>query len=153
MADTTLNQAAAIRAHDNLDGSYSEGTYIQGGSGTIRVNAGYTGIGQTAKSYVGKTALSTTLATTITLETVTTGKIFFITDLFLSHDTALVLDFRLQSNGVDIFRAPVKGDTAPVQMAGMETQPVAQSGQVVTLLLPAAAGPPNAYYMVSGIEQ
>lgn len=118
-----------------------------------RVNAGYVAPGQSTKTYAGKTALSIGGTTTVTLETVTAGKTFIITDIYLSHDTSAQLDCRLQAAGVDIFRAVVKGDTAPLQMAGMETQPVATSGQSVTLLLPQVAGATNAYYFISGIEQ
>ena len=64
-----------------------------------------------------------------------------------------MIDTRIQANGVDIFRAPVKGDTAPVQIAGIESQPSVASGQVLTILYPATPSPPNAYVNVSGFEQ
>ena len=124
------------------------------GSDTQRVNAGFVANGQTIKNYTGKQALSTTLVTTITLETVTTGKSYVITDLYLSIDTAtLVPDVQIQAGGVPIFRGVLKGDTAPIQMAGMESQPNASSGQVVTIVIPAVAGPPNFLFFVGGFEQ
>lgn len=46
-----------------------------------RVSAGFMAAGQTAKQYVGKQSTSTTAATTVTLETVTTGKTYYITDI------------------------------------------------------------------------
>lgn len=117
-----------------------------------RVNAGGMAPGQTAKQYTGKIALSNSVITTITLETVTAGKTFYITDLYLSADGTQVMDMRLQAAGVDIFRAIVKGDTAPLQMAGIETQPFGAAGQVVTLVFPVTTNV-NGYYAVFGYEQ
>ncbi len=120
---------------------------------TFRVNAGSAAIGQTLKIFTYKVALSASATTTQTLETVTAGKTFYITDIFLSHDSAAVIDVRIQAAGVDIFRAPPKGDTAPVQMAGIESQPSATAGQLVTVLYPITASPPNAYGVICGFEQ
>ncbi len=149
MPDIVLGQE---HYKDLGDGSFAEEVMLAPGvvGGTQRVTAGAAAPGQALKSYVGKVALSASAPTTVTLET---GKTFYITDIFLSHDSAAVVDTRIQAAGVDIFRAPVKGDTAPVQMAGMETQPSAQAGQAVTILYPVTAGPPNAYFLVSGMEQ
>jgi ABC-type taurine transport system substrate-binding protein len=119
----------------------------------MKTNAGSVAPGQSLKTFVGKVALSATVPVTVTLETVTAGKTLFITDIFLSHDTTAVIDTRIQANGVDIFRACVKGDTAPVQLSGIESQPSAAAGQVVTILYPITASPPNAYLNVYGFEQ
>ena len=119
----------------------------------VKVNAGSVAPGQTLKTFVGKIALSATVPTTVTLETVTAGKTFYLTDVYLSHDSAAVIDTRVQANGVDIMRAPIKGDTAPLQMTGIESQPSAASGQLVTILYPITAGPPNAFFNVYGFEQ
>lgn len=126
-------------------------TFPQPGSVT-RTTAGGPAPGQTLKQFSFKVAMSATVPVTQTLYTVTVGKTFIITDLYLSHDTAAVVDTRLQAAGADIFRAPVKGDTAPVSLANLDMGPQATSGQVVTVLYPATAGPPNAYGFVSGFE-
>lgn len=120
---------------------------------TQRITAGGPGAGQSLKTYTGKQALSATLTTTINLETVTAGKNFYITDIYLSHDSNIAIDYQIQAAGVTIFRAAVKGDTAPVQMPGIETQPLSTSGQAVTLVIAAAAGPPNAFFYIAGYEQ
>jgi hypothetical protein len=120
---------------------------------TLKTNAGSVAVGQSLKTFVGKVALSASVPTTVTLETVTLGKTFFLTDLFLSHDSAVVIDTRVQANGVDIFRAPIKGDTAPASLTGIESQPSAAAGQLLTILYPATAGPPNGYFNLSGFEQ
>ncbi len=120
---------------------------------TLKTNAGAVATGQSLKTFTGKVALSASVPTTVTLETVTPGKTLYVTDIYLAADNNTAIDTRLQANGVDIFRAPPKGDTAPVQMAGIESQPNAAAGQLVTILYPATAGPPNAYFNVSGFEQ
>ena len=81
------------------------------------------------------------------------GKTFYITDIFLSHDSAAVVDTSIQAAGTRIFNAPVKGDTAPCQMPNLETQPQATAGQAVTVNYPVVAGAPNAYGFISGYEQ
>ncbi|GAC1406107.1 MAG: hypothetical protein NVSMB60_25800 [Mycobacterium sp.] len=122
-----------------------------------RVNAGFMATGQTAKQYVGKVATSTTLTTTVAIETVTAGKNFYITDLVMNTDSAsgatTTLDVRLQAAGVDIFRAGIH-NLAPLDLAGIETQPFATSGQAVTLLLPITAGGiVNVWFNILGFEQ
>ncbi len=121
-------------------------------NGTFRFNAGYSAPGQSAKTFVGKVALSGAAITTVTLETVTALKLFVITDIFISADAGQVMDVRLQAAGVDIFRAPCKGDTAPVSLAGIETQPTATAGQLVTLVFPITTNP-NGYFYIAGFEQ
>ena len=125
-------------------------------SGTSKSTAGPPAAGQTAKTYNGKQALSVGGTTTITLETVTTGKTFYITDIFISTDVASgtqILDTRLQSAGLDIFRAGIH-NLSPVEMPGIDTQPSAASTQVVTMLLPTlASGSGSVYYFIAGYEQ
>lgn len=140
------------RVLDNGDGTITP--YVAPNQGAIfRTNAGGPAPGQSNKSYTGKQATSASVATTITLETVATGKTLYITDIYFSYDDTAQHDTRLQAGGVDIFRCVVKGDTAPVEMAGMQTEPSASAGQAVTILLPIIAGAPNFYFYVAGIEQ
>lgn len=123
----------------------------------LRVSAGFVAPGQTAKQYVGKQATATGATTTVTLETVTTGKTFYVTDLYIGSDSAsgaaTTLDIRLQAAGADVFRAPVHNLT-PIACQGIETQPFATSGQVVTLLLPqTSGGAVNVWFDIFGFEQ
>ena len=122
----------------------------------LKVNAGFLAAGQTAKQYVGKQATSTTVATTVTLETVTAGKSYYITDILISSDAAsgaaTTVDTRLQAAGVDIFRGGVH-NLAPLTTAGVETQPFATAGQSVTLLLPITNPIVNVWFNIYGFEQ
>lgn len=123
----------------------------------LRVNAGFMAPGQTAKQYTGKQATSTTVATTVALETVTAGKTFYITDLLIMTDSAsgaaTTLDVRLQAAATDIFRGGCH-NLAPIDMSGIETQPFAAAGQAVTLLLPqTSGGVVNVWFNVYGFEQ
>lgn len=118
-----------------------------------RVNAGAAAAGQTLKAFTGKVSLSTTVTTATPLENVTAGKTFYVTDLYLSIDTNTPSDVRLQAAGSDIFRCVVKGDTAPIQMPGIETQPNASSGQAVQILWPVMPAASNGYFYVAGFEQ
>lgn len=120
---------------------------------SIRTNAGFAAPGQTIKNYTGTITSSASVATTVTLETVTTGKTYVITDIYISSNTATQFEARVQANGVDVFRGWCKGDTAPISLAGIESQPNASSGQAVTLLLPAIAGAPIVSFFFGGLEQ
>ena len=120
---------------------------------TQRITAGGAAQGQALKSYTGKVALSAATTTTQTLETVAPNKTLYLTDLYISHDSNAVIDVQIRAAAVAIFRAPVKGDTAPLQMPGMETQPQAQAGQSVDIFWPITPTPPNAYFYVGGYEQ
>lgn len=118
-----------------------------------RVNAGYVGPGQSAKVYTGTQALSTTLATTIPLETVTPGKIFFITDISITSNSAQVFLAQITAGGVPIYSGFCKGDTGPVSLPGIETQPQASAGQSVNLVLGVVGATTTLAYTISGVEQ
>lgn len=118
-----------------------------------RVNAGYVGPGQSSKVYTGTQALSTTVATTIPLETVTPGKIFFITDISITSNSASVFLAQITAGGVPIYSAYGKGDTGPIALAGIETQPQASAGQAVNLVVSSVAAATTLAYTISGVEQ
>lgn len=114
-----------------------------------RMSAGPPAPGQTAKQSAGSVSINT--GATVTLNTVTTGKTYYITDIHLATDQTLSVDAKIQAAGVTIFESFIIS-SAPCDMAGLETQPFATSGQVVTLLLPTVAGK-NVNYFVSGYEE
>jgi len=118
-----------------------------------RVNAGFSAPGQTIKNYTGSVATSATVPTTVTLETVTAGKIYVLTDIYISANSATQFEARIQAAGTDIFRGWCKGDTSPIEMAGIESQPNASAGQIVTLLLPIITGAPLISFFLGGFEQ
>lgn len=117
-----------------------------------RVSAGFMAPGQTAKQYTGKNATSTTLATTITLETVTAGKTYYMTDISIFTDSTTSIDGSINAGGTPIYRFGTS-TTAPLQMAGMETQPYGSSGQTVVLVLPPTTSVQNVWFNVAGFEQ
>ena len=133
---------------------------LYGGSATeiiqagqpIRFAAGSAAPGQTLKTYTGKVALSGASTTSTALYTVTAGKTFYITDMYLSADGAQVMDVQVQAAGVTVFRAAVKGDTAPLAFAGIETQPSGAGGSAMTILWPISTNA-NAFWFLSGFEQ
>lgn len=114
-----------------------------------RVSAGFMAPGQSAKQISGSVSINA--GATVTLNTVTTGKTFYITDIHLATDSTTSVDTKIQAGGVTIFESFLI-NTAPCDMVGIETQPFAVSTQVVTLLLPTVTGK-NVNYFISGFEQ
>ena len=143
-ADTSSVQAVELLAPDNA------GNLLEG---SIRTTAGGPAPNQTQKNYSGLATTSTGSITTITLETVTAGKTYFITDVCLTTDSPSTssIDARLQAAGADIFRNGLHS-LAPIDMAGIETQPTAAGGQVVTLVLPITPSAQKVWYNIYGVE-
>ena len=118
-----------------------------------RTNAGFSAPGQTIKNYTGSIASSASVSTSVPLETVTSGKIYIITDIYISANSSNQFEARIQANGTDIFRGWCKGDTSPINLGGIESQPNASSGQSVALLIPAVTGAPLISFFIGGMEQ
>lgn len=150
-----LNDGPDLIGRVVLYGQDTAGNPVRMGS-VMKTNAGFLAPGQTAKQYVGKQATSTTAATTVTMETVTAGKNYYITDILIATDAAsgaaTTVDVRLQAAGVDIFREGCHNLT-PISAPGIETQPFATAGQSVTLLLPITNPVVNVWFNVYGFEQ
>jgi hypothetical protein len=104
------------------------------------------------RKFNGKTATVTTGTTPVVLFTVTTGKTFYLTDLYLATDQTTPLDVQLQAAGAAIMNLGVS-TTQPVNLPGIDTQPTATTAQAVQLLLPQTAAAQNVWYFVSGYEQ
>lgn len=115
----------------------------------VRMNAGSVAPGQTLKTFTGTVSIAS--GATQPLETVTTGKTLYITDIVIGANTATQFLVRIQAAGVDIFDDYCKGDTGPIQAIGMESQPNAASGTVVQILF-AAAAVTTASFFVAGWE-
>lgn len=119
-----------------------------------RENAGFLAPGQSALNMTGKIGLSNSGATTVALFIVPAGYILCITDVYISHDQTVILDVKLQNgSGQNIAEFPCKGDTAPVEMPGIETQQFWASGQQLNLVYPTSAGGGNGYFNISGFLQ
>jgi hypothetical protein len=158
MADQFINsETRVIRYKDMGDGTFAQVVAaVSVGTPTStavqRVSAGFMAPGQTAKTYTGKQVSSTTVATSVALETVTAGKTYYITDIYLTTDATIIQDVKIRAAGVTIFNAGVQSN-GPVDMAGMETQPYGTTGQLVDLYLPITAAVQNFWYFISGFEQ
>jgi hypothetical protein len=138
---TPANQARVLDQLTDSTGAISP---------TIRISAGAASYGQTLKSYVGTQSVAT--GATITLETVTAGKTFYITDIYIGSNTGTVFSVAINAASVPIFNGYCKGDTGPIVLPGMETQPSAPAASVVQLVLGTAAAT-TATYMINGYEQ
>lgn len=114
-----------------------------------RISAGAIAPGQTLKTISGQVSINA--GATVTINTVTTGKTFYITDISISTDNTVPTDVNIRAGGLTIFRAFVQ-NTAPIDALGIESQPNGTSGQVVDMVLPTAVGK-NVNYFISGFEQ
>lgn len=120
-----------------------------GSPATVRQTAGPPSSGQTQKNYAGSASINT--GATVTLETVTPGKTYYITDILMTTDSATPFDVQIKAGATVIFEA-LLSSTSPVGFAGIETQPNAASGVIVTLVAATVTGK-NIAYNVFGYEQ
>lgn len=134
-----------------LGTDYSEEVVIGAAAGaTLRTNAGGPAPGQSNKTYVGNPSVAT--GATVVLETVATGKTLYITDIYVGSNTATPFLVQIQAAGTMIFYGYCKGDTGPISMPGIETQPSAASATSVQVIFGTAAAT-SAAFLISGVEQ
>ena len=116
-----------------------------------RVSAGFMAPGQVAKQLAGN-LVTTSNGATVTIDTVTTGKTFYITDVVVTSNVSTPLDFQIQSAGVVIFESHVSS-TAPINAEGIETQPFATSGQLCRVFVSNSVAASSLNIDVYGFEQ
>jgi hypothetical protein len=132
---------AQITASIPVTGSVQKGT------------AGAAAPDQTLKQFhAADGGLSIASGATAALYTVTAGKTFYVTDIQITANTATQFEAKLQAAGTTQWNSNVKGDTAPIDLPGIETQPQFAGGQAVTLVFPATSAT-NAWYYIAGYEQ
>ena len=154
MPDTDVQTPFGSEHADNVTGGApgERALYEWAAQGsTIRSNAGGPAAGQSNKTFTG-TSVTLTSGATIALETVAAGKTLYITDIYVGSNSATQFSVLIQQAGVTIFSGMCKGDTGPLQMPGIETQPSAPAGAAVTLVLGTAAATVASFF-ISGIEQ
>lgn len=140
------------RIYQKADGSWvTEQAPLPGV--TWRMNAGSVASGQSLKVYSGTIALSTTVTTTVALETVASGKQFYVTDIIIGSNSAAPFLVQITAAGTPVFSQYCKGDTGPIQATGIESQPSATSTQAVNLVFGIVGSATTASYNVSGFEQ
>jgi hypothetical protein len=125
---------------------------VDGNSNTVtslKTTAGGPAAGQSVKNYCGLFTL-TGSPQTFSLETVTTGKTYYITDIVITGSPASAINVQIQAAGVAIFQGYVNA-TKGLEAIGIETQPFALAGQAVTLVVPAGSG--SVAFNIGGIEQ
>lgn len=119
---------------------------------SLKVTAGGPASGQAQKNYTGTIVLSATVPTTVTLETVTTGKQYLITDISITGTgiTGQLL-CKLQMGGADVENGYIN-TTKGIELPGIESGSIATTGQLVALVFPLSPGPPTIAYNVKGVE-
>lgn len=115
-----------------------------------RENAGYLAPGQTKLAISGKGSIASGL--TFALPTPPAGKHWLITDIFLTHDSTVALEFQIQQGGISILDLPIKGDTAPFYAPNVETQFTIDALNAAQVVIASNAAT-NAYWWISGIVQ
>ena len=143
-----------------IDGEPVQGTSISspgGRANVVKSTAGAAADGQTVRTFTGKTGVLTSGATVNPQVNganyvVPAGSTFYITDIYVSGNSATQFEVQITDGSVVQFYGIAKGDTAPIDMTGIETQPAIGPGGTLTLIFGSAATT-NGYYFVSGYEQ
>lgn len=117
---------------------------------TLRASAGGAAIGQTLQQFTGNPSINT--GATVALFTVPAGKTFYVTDIYVGSNSGLAFSVQIQAAGTPIFNGFAKGDTGPIDMPGIETQPQAAGGTAVTLVMGTAGSTTAAYYIAGFIQ-
>jgi hypothetical protein len=120
---------------------------------TLRASAGAAAYGQTLWQEIGNPALSTSAATAANLFTVPAGQTFYLTDLYVGSNSSSPFLVQVQAAGTPIFYGYCKGDTGPLDLPGLETQPQAAAGQQVSIVLGQVAAATTAAYYLGGFSQ
>lgn len=121
------------------------------------VTAGGPSAAQAVFQFTGFVSLNAANAV-VPLHTVAAGKTFYVTDIYVSANSATQFQVEIQADSAgnsvysDIFAGYAKGDTGPIELPGIETQPQAGGLAHVRLVL-AQASATTAAYFVAGFEQ
>lgn len=113
---------------------------------TLRMSAGGAADGQTVSQFTANPSLASGYNSG-TILTPAAGTTFYMTDISITANTATPFLAQVQANGVTIWQAYVKGDTGPVIVSGLETQPQCPAGQALTLVLGTAAATTAAVFL------
>jgi hypothetical protein len=107
---------------------------------------------QTLKNFNSTNGISIATGATVTLYTVTAAKTFFLTDISIYSNSATAFLVQVKQGATVIWEGYCKGDTGPIQVTGIETQPSAPAGSALTLVFATAAAT-TAAYVLAGFEQ
>ena len=136
--------------HDNTDTTYSQEIWPRQGA-TFRTSAGNAAPGQTIKTFSSSGGVSINTGATVTVYTVTPGKTFYPTDIHISTDSATALLVQVKAGSTVILEGYIS-TTAPLDLAGIESQVGVGSGVVLSIVFPTVAGK-NGAWVIFGFEQ
>lgn len=120
-------------------------------SSTMRMTGGGPAPGQTVKS-VGGNLVTTSNGAAQTINTVTAGKTFYITDFSFSSNVSGALDVTIQIGGVVVWEGHVSV-TNSMTMSGIDSFPAAAAGQLVRVLVNNSVATSSLNLFVAGFEQ
>ena len=145
-------QAVANLTYDEVNAATQVEIVGQSNNMSVqRVSAGFMAPGQSAKAATGNLSVNAVSAA-VPINTVTTGKTFYITDINFTTDSSTAIDIQIQAAGVVIFETHVLS-TAPCNCVGMETQPFGTSGQLVRIFVSNSSTGKSLNFYVAGFEQ
>lgn len=125
---------------------------VTGGNTNVqRVTGGGPAVGQTIKSVAGN-LVTTSASAAQTIDTVTAGKTFYITDLSFSQNTATPLDVQIQVAGVVVWEGYISS-TNSVSLTGIDSFPAGAATQLVRIFVVNGVAASALDYFVAGFEQ
>lgn len=140
----------------NVDGTAVESA-VRDGS-VQRENAGWYAPGQSAGTVCAEYSVGAGASLSVPLLSVPTGKVFLISDAWITYNTTAVQKIQLIAGpsvgaGVPIMRGIIKGDTAPAEMPGIESQPAVLPGQTLWLTSDTCVAATVFDVTISGFQQ
>lgn len=119
----------------------------------VASNPGIVITGVTRKTFTNRTITNNGSAKTVSLYTVTAGKTFYLTDIYISTAYASELDVQIQGGGVTIFRSSICLGS-PVNLTGITAQATCAAGVALSVVISdGGATTPYVAWFVAGVEQ
>jgi len=118
----------------------------------MRVSAGNAAVGQSILSFTSSGGISLTGGPSTDIYTVSAGKTFFITDIYITvNETTTPQLVQLKAAGVVILEAFTMS-TLPFDVVGIESQASVAGGAHLSIQWPSDSGKLGAYF-IAGFEQ
>lgn len=133
------NQALQVEANSSSNSSVQ------------RVTGGGPAPGQTIKT-VGGNLVTTAVSAVQTINTVTAGKTFYITDFSFSSNVSAALDVTIQIAAVVVWEGHISVTDSMI-LTGIDSFPAAAAGQVVRIFVNNSQPSSSLNFFVAGFEQ
>lgn len=124
---------------------------VEGAFAVQRQTAGSAAPNQTIKTFSSSGGVSINTGGTTTVYTVTAGKTFYITDIFIATDNATPALTQVKA-GATVVAESYLSTTQAINMLAIESQPAVAGGVAITITWPTATGK-NGSYFIAGFEQ